>query len=124
MNKAEQMILDKTRAIAQKAGDVRLNKSGTVGTEPISRPGDPQVRTEVKLGPVGSFQIPTKKDVVGVAKKAVGKVKSTVATMEKSAADLKADIKKNGISPMNDKGIIGPKIIKEVKAGKRARSAY
>lgn len=42
-------------------GDLRLNKSGTVGTEPIGVPignGGMKRVTQVKLGKLGSFNIP------------------------------------------------------------------
>lgn len=42
-----------------KLNDIRLNKSGTVGTEPIMKNG--KVRTEVKLGKLGSVRLPSKK---------------------------------------------------------------
>ena len=40
-----------------KAGDMRLNKSGTVGTEPVTNSRG-QRTTEFKFGKLGSFQAP------------------------------------------------------------------
>ena len=37
-------------------GDMRLNKSGTIGTEPIMKKG--KMYTNVKLGKLGGFDIP------------------------------------------------------------------
>lgn len=47
----------KAANIVRKAGDMRLNRSGTVGTEPVTNKKG-QRTTEVKLGRVGSFQLP------------------------------------------------------------------
>lgn len=57
----------------------------------------------------------------GIKKNAEAKLQGVGRTIRKNAGSFAADIKKNGIHPMDDKGIIGPKIIKEVKEGKRAR---
>lgn len=44
-------------------GDMRLNKSGTVGTEPIGKPnanGGIDKFTELKFGKLGSIDLPSK----------------------------------------------------------------
>lgn len=59
--------------------------------------------------------------VAAVKKTAEKKLQATGATIRKNATAFAKDVKKSGIHPMDDKGIIGPKIIAEVKAGKRAK---
>lgn len=58
----------KTKTIVKKPSnglsDIRLNKSGTIGTEPIAKldkKGNMRNYTEVKLGKLGSFSIKGKK---------------------------------------------------------------
>jgi len=83
MNKTQKWLQTRTSNILKGAGDVRLNKKGTIGTEPI-RGRDGQTRTEVKLGGLGAVQIPTKSDLV---KKAKATVKDLAAPVRKAKKD-------------------------------------
>ncbi len=46
-----------------KLGDMSLNSSGTIGTEPIGKVKNGKMKryTEVKLGPLGKVDIPNKR---------------------------------------------------------------
>lgn len=74
--------------LVAKASDFRLNKSGTIGTEPIAKPngsGGYDRGVDLKFGGLGSVFVPTQKikngvKQVGRAAKAVGDLGVAVAT--------------------------------------------
>ena len=106
MGKIQDMLAQKTAEIAKNAGklrlgDLQLNKSGTIGTEPIGKVENGRVDkyTDIKLGKLGAVEVPNPSTVVN-------KVKDGVAFAKKNARAFKADIKKNGFKPMDDTGII------------------
>ncbi len=77
--------------------DIRLNKSGTVGTEPIAKNGNRY--TEVKLGKLGAVDVPASKSAwrssADGMMKAVGGVASKVANAKKGAEDALQNYGKN-----------------------------
>lgn len=82
--------------------DLQLNKSGTVGTEPIQSPNG-KTYTEVKLGKLGKVDVPTARTIAGDVKSAVSK---GVANVKQNASMLKQSIAKNGgINPFGLKKI-------------------